>query len=84
MASSMGARRTDVRRPGYAHAKGGTPQGCAALHTLRTGTGSTAPEPAQWPPCSLARAYDFSISASASARPTQSAPSTDLPGSRSL
>lgn len=40
----------------------------------------------QWcaPPCASRRLYDASISASASARPTQSAPSTDLPGSRSL
>ncbi len=39
----------------------------------------------QWaPPCSFRRLMDASISASASARPTQSAPSTDLPGSRSL
>lgn len=37
-----------------------------------------------WPPCASRRLYEASISASASARPTQSAPSTDLPGSRSL
>ncbi|MGY3680780.1 hypothetical protein ACVWXU_004403 [Streptomyces sp. TE33382] len=36
------------------------------------------------PPWASRRLYEASISASASARPTQSAPSTDLPGSRSL
>ncbi|WP_204692798.1 methyltransferase [Geodermatophilus bullaregiensis] len=38
----------------------------------------------QWPPASWARLSEASISAWASARPTQLAPSTDLPGSRSL
>lgn len=39
---------------------------------------------AQWAPWSVARLRDRSISSSASTRPTQLAPSTDLPGSRSL
>ena len=37
-----------------------------------------------WPPVFLNRSKDATTSASASSRPTHSAPSTDLPGSRSL
>lgn len=37
-----------------------------------------------WGPLAAARRTELSISASASVRPTQEAPSTDLPGSRSL
>ncbi len=45
---------------------------------------SAGPDGAQWPPWSAARLRERSISSSASTRPTQLAPSTDLPGSRSL
>ena len=44
----------------------------------------TALVSSQWPPVDLKRSQDSRISCSASSRPVHVAPSTDLPGSRSL
>ncbi len=60
------------------------PGGCAAV-VVRSLLGDEAETEGQWwAGASSARAREASISRSASVRPTHSAPSTDLPGSRSL
>uniref|UniRef100_UPI0025D6C0D1 acyl-CoA dehydrogenase n=1 Tax=Nocardioides sp. TaxID=35761 RepID=UPI0025D6C0D1 len=56
--------------------------GPGAMTVSPAGRGTAAG--AQCPPVSLRRANEAWTSASASVRPTHSAPSTDLPGSRSL
>ena len=66
----------DGDRPVVRERDGGPPRRCAAVSDEQV---------AQW--CggsSFARSIEARISASASSRPTHSAPSTDLPGSRSL
>ena len=64
-----------------------TPNDYEAEHILLRTIRCVSGEVRRWGQCwgvSMARCREASISASASARPTHSAPSTDLPGSRSL
>ncbi len=71
--------------PGASERRRGCPVRGQPLRHPNGGSGA-APcrNGSQCPPSAASRLMEASTSASASARPTQSAPSTDLPGSRSL
>jgi hypothetical protein len=76
----FGPKRYEHRRePGSAEQAVGVPRGNGASWWRQLGR-----RPAAQCPVDVALSNDAAISASAASRPTQSAPSTDLPGSRSL